>query len=156
MIALVVAYDQNQIIGRNGSLPWHYPEDLKYFKKVTSGHTVLMGRKTYESILQSLGKPLPNRHHVVVSTTLKDDRVEVISDLNAYLKGAQEDLYVIGGASIYTQTLPMADRLYITHIDASFAGDTVFPPWDRSQYKIVEETQSGPLRFAVYERISHD
>lgn len=156
MIALVVAYDQNHVIGANGSLPWHYPEDLKYFKKVTSGHTVLMGRITYESILKSLGKPLPNRHHVVVSKTLKDDRVEVIEDLEHYLENATDDVYIIGGASIYAQTLPWVDRLYITHIDASFQGDTAFPPWDKSQFKTVEETISGPLRFAVYERISHD
>ncbi len=156
MIALVVAYDQNRVIGANGSLPWHYPEDLKYFKKVTSGHTVLMGRITYESILKSLGKPLPNRHHVVVSKTLKDDRVDVVDDLKKYLTNTHEDLYIIGGASIYAQTLPWVDRLYITHIDASFKGDTVFPAWDKSKFKTVEETQSGPLRFAVYERISHD
>ncbi len=156
MIALVVAYDQNRVIGANGSLPWHYPEDLKYFKKVTSGHTVLMGRITYESILKSLGKPLPNRHHVVVSKSLKDDRVEVIDDIKKYLENTHEDLYIIGGASIYAQTLPWVDRLYITHIDASFEGDTVFPAWDKSQFKAVKDTQSGPLRFAVYERISHD
>lgn len=156
MIALVVAYDQNRVIGANGSLPWHYPEDLKYFKKVTSGHTVFMGRITYESILKSLGKPLPNRHHVVVSKTLKDDRVEVIDDMKKYLENTHEDLFIIGGASIYAQTLPWVDRLYITHIDASFEGDTVFPAWDESQFKAVKETQSGPLRFAVYERISHD
>lgn len=156
MIALVVAYDQNQVIGRDGGLPWHYPEDLKYFKSVTSGHTVLMGRKTYTSILESLGKPLPNRHHVVASTTLKDDRVEVIDDLTGFLEHASHDIYVIGGASVYAQTLPLADRLYITHIDASFAGDTVFPPWDHSAFELVKETHSGPLTFAVYERIPND
>lgn len=156
MIALVVAVDQDGVIGKDGKLPWYFPEDLKYFKSITQGHSVLMGRKTYESILAQLGRPLPKRHHVVLSTTLVDARVEVISDLTAYLGRVQGDLYVIGGASVYAQTLPFADRLYITHIDQSFQGDTYFPDWDPQQFELTQKSESGPLTFAVYERISHD
>lgn len=154
MIALVVAYDLNRLIGQNNQLPWHYKEDLKYFKKVTLNQTVLMGRKTYASILKSLNGPLPNRDNVVLSTTLVDDRVTVISDLESYVKTAQTDIYVIGGASIYAQTLPLCDRLYITHIEKTFTGDTFFPAWSSDDFTLMTERQSGELRFAVYERVS--
>lgn len=154
MIALVVAYDSNRLIGQNNQLPWHYKEDLKYFKKVTLNQTVLMGRKTYASILKSLNGPLPNRDNVVLSTTLVDDRVTVISDLESYVKTAQTDIYVIGGASIYAQTLPLCDRLYITHIEKTFTGDTFFPAWSSDDFTLMTERQSGELRFAVYERVS--
>lgn len=154
MIALVVAYDSNRLIGQNNQLPWHYKEDLKYFKKVTLNQTVLMGRKTYASILKSLNGPLPNRDNVVLSTTLVDDRVTVISDLESYVKTAQTDIYVIGGASIYAQTLPLCDRLYITHIEKTFTGDTFFPAWSSDDFTLMTERQSGELRFAVYERVT--
>lgn len=154
MIALVVAYDLNRLIGQNNQLPWHYKEDLKYFKEVTLNQTVLMGRKTYASILKSLNGPLPKRDNVVLSTTLVDDRVTVISDLESYVKTAQTDIYVIGGASIYAQTLPLCDRLYITHIEKTFTGDTFFPDWSSDDFTLMTERQSGELRFAVYERVT--
>jgi len=156
MIAHVVAYDKNRLIGQNGTLPWHYKEDLQYFKALTQGKTVLMGRKTYQSILDRLQKPLPNRTNVVVSKTLVDDRVHVVRDLDAYLNTAQDDIYIIGGASIYEATLARADRLYITHIDAAYDGDTFYPAWNPDDFKSLESRISGPLRFAVYERTSHD
>jgi dihydrofolate reductase len=153
MISLIVAYDQNRVIGLNGKMPWHFKEDLAYFKKTTEHHPVLMGRKTYESILKYNHAPLKNRAHVVASRTLKDDRVLVIDDIKAYLDTQKDaEIFVIGGAEIYAQTLPIADRLYITHIDESYEGDTYFPDWDVNSFKLISETKHHPLRFAVYER----
>lgn len=153
MISLIVAYDKNRVIGLNGKMPWHFKEDLAYFKQVTEHHTILMGRKTYESILAYNQGPLKNRKHIVASRTLKDDRVEVIADLLAYITQAPaEEIFVIGGAEIYAKTLPYADRLYITHIDQKYHGDTFFPPWDITVFQRISETKNPPLRFAVYER----
>jgi dihydrofolate reductase len=153
MISLIVAYDQNQVIGLNGKMPWHFKADLAYFRKITEHHTVFMGRKTYESILSYNQTPLKNRPHVVASSGLKDDRVTVVSDVDAWLKvPRQEEVFVIGGAEIYRQSLPYADRLYITHIDQAFEGDTFFPHWNKEDYTLISNTQEGPLTFAVYER----
>lgn len=155
MISLIVAYDQNRVIGLNGKMPWHFKEDLAYFKKTTEHHTVLMGRKTYESILNYNKGPLKNRPHVVASRTFKDDRVKVIDDIKAFLNAQKdEEIFVIGGAEIYAQTLPYADRLYITHIDASYQGDTFFPEWNQEDFKLISETKRDPLTFSVYERTS--
>lgn len=153
MLSLIVAYDQNRVIGLNGKMPWHFKEDLAYFKQVTEHHTVLMGRKTYESILAYNQAPLQNRKHIVASRTLKDDRVEVIDDVLAYVtQQSEEEIFVIGGAEIYEKTLPFADRLYITHIDKSYQGDTYFPAWNVDDFKLISERTVDILRFAVYER----
>lgn len=153
MISLIVAYDQNQVIGLNGKMPWHFKADLAYFRQITEHHTVFMGRKTYESILSYNQTPLKNRPHVVASSGLKDDRVTVVSDVDAWLKvPRQEEVFVIGGAEIYRQSLPYADRLYITHIEKAYEGDTFFPHWNQEDYSLISSTQEGPLTFAVYER----
>lgn len=153
MISLIVAYDQNQVIGLNGKMPWQFKADLAYFRQITEHHTVFMGRKTYESILSYNQTPLKNRPHVVASSGLKDDRVTVVSDVDAWLKvPRQEEVFVIGGAEIYRQSLPYADRLYITHIEKAYEGDTFFPHWNQEDYSLISSTQEGPLTFAVYER----
>lgn len=153
MISLIVAYDQNQVIGLNGKMPWHFKADLAYFRQITEHHTVFMGRKTYESILSYNQTPLKNRPHVVASSGLKDDRVTVVSNVDAWLKvPRQEEVFVIGGAEIYRQSLPYADRLYITHIEKAYEGDTFFPHWNQEDYSLISSTQEGPLTFAVYER----
>ena len=157
MIAAIVAFDKHRLIGANGKLPWHYPEDLAYFKNLTKHHTVLMGRHTYESILKTLGKPLPLRQNVVISSQLPStEGIEVITDLKSYLASWPNDalLFIIGGAHLYRAALPYCDRLYITHIDAVYEGDTYFPPIDETQWRISEQTHSGPLRFTIYERSS--
>ncbi len=155
MIALIVAMDKNGLIGAQGALPWHYPSDLKYFKRITQGHTVLMGRKTYESIVARIGGPLPNRRNVVVSSTLTQVRgAEVITDLDAFLGASTKKVYVIGGAQVYAHALPYADRLYITHINDAFKGDTYFPEYQRESFKKIYSDVDGPLEFAVYERRS--
>jgi len=156
MISLIVAFDQNQLIGSENRLPWHYKDDLKYFKEQTMGHDILMGRSTFESILSYRNQPLPGRHHFVL-TKLKSynfNEVTVISDLPTFLKdySSEKELFVIGGTSVYKQTFPYAERLYITHIEREFSGDAYFPKVDWSEWLCLKENTVGELRFAVYER----
>lgn len=154
MVSLIVAYDANLVIGLNGQMPWHFKEDLAYFKKVTEHHSIVMGRKTYESILKYNQAPLKNRPHYVLSRQLKDDRVTVIDDLETFLNTwTDEEIFVIGGAEIYTLALPFADKLYITHIDDTYQGDTYFPRWNQDDFRLIESHTEGKLTFAVYERI---
>ena len=142
-ISLVWAMAQNRVIGRNNSLPWYLPEDLKYFKRITLGKPVIMGRKTYESI----GKPLPGRTNIVVSrnagfsaegvkTVTSLDEAKQLCESIAEIDGINEAM-VIGGAEIYTLALPMADRLYLTEVHADVEGDTTFPDFDRSLWQEV-------------------
>lgn len=140
-ISLVWAMAQNRVIGRNNKLPWHLPEDLKYFKRITLGKPVIMGRKTYESI----GKPLPGRTNIVVTRNedFSAEGIKVVNSLAAAktlceniaeIDGIKEAM-VIGGAQIYSQALPIADRLYLTEVHADVDGDTCFPEFDRSEWK---------------------
>ncbi|MGH8255246.1 MAG: dihydrofolate reductase [Steroidobacteraceae bacterium] len=131
-IALVAAIADNGIIGRGGALPWHLPDDLRHFKAITLGKPVLMGRHTYEAI----GKPLPGRRNLVMSrqaATISSSQpaaeVEYVPDLAAALAlvGAAPELCVIGGAQIYAVTLPLATRIYLTHVHAAVDGDVRFP-----------------------------
>ena len=155
-LSLIVAMDKNGLIGNKNTLPWHFKEDLRYFKETTSGHTVVMGRKTFESIRRSLGGPLPNRRNIVFSRTIdRMEDAEVLRDPTAYfseVRDTDEEIFVIGGATIYALALPYAKRLYITHVDGEYEGDTHFPDIDFSLFKKVRGTKSGPLTFTVYER----
>lgn len=157
MLYLIVAYDKNHVIGFENKMPWHFKEDLAYFKQKTLGHTVLMGRKTYDSILAMIKKPLPDRKNIVISRSLLDDRVTVINDLESYLKTNQssdEVIFVIGGETIYKAALPYAKRLYITHINHEYLGDTYFPKWDENLFKPIYEEEKSLLTFKIYERRS--
>lgn len=155
-LSIMVAMDKNRVIGKDNALPWHFKEDLRYFKKVTTGHTVLMGRKTFESIKQSLGGPLPGRRNVVLSRTLDSLKgADVVHDASTYFKKAsakKEEVFVIGGAQVFNAALPYAKRLYITTIDGEYDGDTYFPDVDIDDYEKIQEETSGPLTFTVYER----
>ncbi|HEY6452780.1 MAG TPA: dihydrofolate reductase [Steroidobacteraceae bacterium] len=129
-IALVVAVADNGVIGRGGALPWHLPDDLKYFKAVTLGKPVLMGRRTFESI----GKPLPGRRNLVLTRgkpvlPAGADPVASIESALALVADAPE-LCVIGGAAVFARVLPEAARIYLTRVHGEFAGDVHFPPWD--------------------------
>ena len=155
MINIIVAIANNGIIGSNGKLPWHYPEDLKYFKSITMGKKVLMGSKTFQSIIKQLGKPLPGRENIVVTRKkLSYPGVKVVNDLVSYIKQLpkDEELFIIGGRLIYEQTLPFANRLYITSIAKSYEGDVSFPPFDLNQFTLVSSKVSGDLTFQVFER----
>lgn len=174
MISLIAAVSKNGVIGVDNKLPWHLPEDLKRFRELTRGKTVLMGRKTFESILKQLGKPLPNRKNVVVTRDMNyrapltptpipvgeggrrpgEGTVEIfhsVADaLNAH-KG--EDIMVIGGGEIYKQTIDRADTLYITAVDKEIAGDTFFPPIDRAVWKESLREQHEGFVFVNYTKI---
>ena len=142
-LAIIVAQARNRVIGVNNKLPWHLPEDLKYFKRVTMGKPVIMGRNTYESI----GRPLPGRTNIVISrqADYKPEGVEVVSSLEAARELAEsiglingiEEAMVIGGAQIYEQALSLAGRLYLTEVDAEIQGDAWFPEFAREDWKEV-------------------
>lgn len=155
MISLIAAYARGRVIGKDGRLPWRLPDDLRYFRRVTLGHTVVMGRKTFDAI----GRPLPGRRNVVLTrgAAFAVPGVEVAHSVDDVV--ALGDIVVIGGASVYALFLPLADRLYITEIDADIAGDTYFPEWDPGQFACVR-AREGVLdaenalrhRFLLYER----
>ncbi len=147
MISLIVAVSKNGIIGNKGRLPWHLPADLKRFKQLTMGHPILMGRKTFESV----GKPLPGRTNIVI--TRQPDFQACGATMVHSLKEAlllcenEKEVFVIGGAEIYRQALPFADRIYLTRINQDFKGDTVLFEIDPAVWKETfrEEFPADPL-----------
>lgn len=158
MTSIIVAVAQNGVIGDKNSLLWHISEDLKYFKSLTSGHPVLMGRKTYESI----GRPLPNRTNVVISRQeieIPGCRVVHSFEEAIGLFPADEELFVIGGAQIYAEALPHAGRLYLTRIFHDYEGDTRFPSWSEDEWRLVSSDSfprgkeyPWPFAFECWER----
>lgn len=166
------------MIGDRGELPWRLSADLKRFKQLTLGRPVLMGRKTFESIVAALGKPLPGRVSLVLSRHWADNdvpeslpqvspdepgQVVHVRDLQTaqQLASGESELFVVGGGEIYALTLPQADRLYWTWVEAEPAGDTRFPPVDWGDWKLVEETRfpadsrnQYDTTFAIYDRIT--
>lgn len=140
-LALIAARARNGVIGLDNRMPWHLPEDLAYFKRVTLGKPVVMGRKTFESI----GRPLPGRLNIVVTRNpgWQAAGVQVAHSLDAALAlaaaAAPEEIMLIGGAELYRQALPQADVLYLTEIDAEFAGDAFFPEVDLARWRIDRE-----------------
>lgn len=137
MIAVVVAMAHNNAIGKDNQLLWHISEDLKYFKNLTQGGTVVMGRKTFESI----GRPLPKRRNIVVTRSLsyKADGVEVVHSLDEALalSASDENIFIIGGGEIYAQAVNLADMLYITQVNADYEADTYFPAIDFTSWEEV-------------------
>lgn len=133
-LSLIVAMDDKQLIGKNNALPWHLPADLRHFKKITTGKTVLMGRKTY----QSIGKALPNRRNVIISHNpdFKATDCEVVNSIDAALMLVENDVEVMimGGAGIYQQFLPQVERLYITRVEGTFIGDAYFPQFNQNDF----------------------
>ncbi|MBO6524034.1 MAG: dihydrofolate reductase [Balneolaceae bacterium] len=126
-LTLVAAHDPNLVIGNNGGLPWRYSEDLKHFKNVTLGNTIIMGRGVFEELNEV---PLPGRKNIVLSTTKKYDNVDTYKSLESALKAIdEEEVFIIGGGVLYRQTLDMADRLIITEIKEEYEGDTFFPEY---------------------------
>ena len=140
MLSIIVAKASNNVIGKNNSLIWHLPEDLKRFKALTTGHTIIMGRKTFES----LGRILPNRKHVILCNDMKmdinDDRVEVLEDISMLDKyiNSEEENFIIGGATIYRLLMPYANKMYITEINQEFDGDVTFPEINKDEWKVID------------------
>lgn len=149
-ISLVVAMSTNRVIGINNTLPWHLPADLKHFKSLTMGHHIIMGRKTYESI----GKPLPGRTSVVI-TRNSDNKmpgVVVANSLQSALAacGNDEEIFVIGGAELYRQAIDVADRIYLTQIDAFISGDTYFAELDPAVWQETARDSHAPDGKNIY------
>jgi dihydrofolate reductase len=148
-ISIIAALDQNHLIGNNGKLPWYLPDDLARFKKLTINKTVVMGRKTFESI----GKPLSERRNIVLSRNLdlKIPGCEVYQTLPAEL--LNQELFIIGGGSIYQTFLSQATKLYLTIIHHTFIGDCYFPEWKKSQWQEIERedfvlNKNNPIAFS--------
>lgn len=140
MLSIIVAKASNNVIGKDNSLIWHLPEDLKRFKKLTTGHTIIMGRKTFES----LGRILPNRKHVILCNdmqmNIEDENVEILEDiamLDKYINSEDEN-FIIGGATIYRLLMPYANKMYITEINQEFDGDVSFPVINKKEWEVVE------------------
>lgn len=151
----IAAMASNRVIGRNGMLPWHLPEDLKFFKRMTLGHPVLMGRKTFESILAQLGKPLPGRVNVVLSQTMTPrDGVHVIRSIEelAGVPGIKPPVFLIGGTQLYESLLPRCDELLLTFIEQPHEGDALFPGFEHL-FELKELLGKGAgLEFRRYTR----
>lgn len=136
-IAIIVATDEQRLIGRDNDLPWRLSADLQYFRKVTMGKPIVMGRNTHESI----GRPLPGRQNIVITSQpgYQAEGCDVVHSLDeafALCQG-EEEVMIMGGASLYQQTLPLADKLYLTQVHASLDGDTWFPEWSEQDWQLI-------------------
>ncbi len=159
-LSFIVAMDRNRLIGRNGDLPWRLPNDLRHFKRNTLGKTVLMGRKTWTS----LGRPLPERENWVLTrdTDFRAEGARVFHALDAALAAHTDgELMVIGGAELYRQLLPRAQRIYLTEVEAELEGDAWFPQLDREAWVVKaeechpsDERHAWPYRFLTLERVA--
>ena len=159
-ISLIVAMARNRVIGSNNQMPWHLPADFAYFKRITLGHPIVMGRKTFESI----GRILPGRRNIVVSRNrnFQVDGAEVMHSVDEAISGCQgnEEVFVIGGAALYAAALPHAVRLYITEVDVTPEGETLFPVVDKSSWLETARQRVEPdaknsyaMEFVVLERV---
>jgi dihydrofolate reductase len=159
--SLIVARARNGVIGRDNALPWRLPADLAFFKRTTMGHPIVMGRRTWESI----GRPLPGRQNIVVSRTLANPQpgVIVVPDLAAAYAAAAtaDEAFVIGGAQLYADAMPTADRIYLTDVDAVVDGDVRFPELDLADWRATliethpaDERHAWPLRFICFDRVT--
>lgn len=143
LLSLIVAASENNVIGKDNAIPWHLPDDLKFFRKKTEGHPIIMGRKCYESI----GRPLPNRRNIIVTRdqTYEAPGCEISSSLDEAImfagKDHSDEIFVIGGGEIYTQALPFANRIYMTRVHAETEGDIFFPKIDSNLWRETERTE---------------
>lgn len=164
-ITLIAAVAANGVIGDSGEIPWYYPEDLAHFKEVTTGHPVIMGRKTFESIRSRLGEPLPERTTVVLSRqsnieigsrvihaqNLEDAFADAAADAQA--RGVN-DVYVAGGGTVYEAALPYAEQMVLTELKDSYPGDVEFPSWDAQKWEEAGRESHSDFSFVTYQRQS--
>ncbi|MBD5527748.1 MAG: dihydrofolate reductase [Lachnospiraceae bacterium] len=154
MIALIVAFAKNQVIGNKGCIPWKIKGEQRRFKELTTGNVVIMGRRSYEEI----GRPLPNRTTIVVSNTkyFDDENCLTAKSLPEAIRLAgDKDIYISGGAKLYEEALPLVEKMYITEIDSEIEGDTYFPPFEKDQFvKEINEKVEGeiPYTYVTYTR----
>ncbi|MGQ4556150.1 dihydrofolate reductase [Halobellus sp. GM3] len=163
-LVLIAAVSENGVIGRDGGMPWHFPADLRHFKRTTVGHPVIVGRKTYQTVIEGLGEPFPGRTTVVLSSQSLDlpagavlansveEAIEVAA-ADANDRGV-ETAYVAGGGRVYEQFLPFATRMVLTEIHESYEGDTRFPEWDESEWTETGRERHSAFDFVTYERSS--
>jgi dihydrofolate reductase len=160
-VNLIVAMAKNRVIGIDNKMPWHLPADFAWFKKNTLGHPVIMGRKTFESI----GKPLPGRRNIVVSRNRewRADGCDVFISLDAALASctSSEEIFVIGGATLYSEALPVADRLYITEVNVALEGDTFFPELESGAWheqwrerRAADEKNAYAMEWVILDRVN--
>jgi dihydrofolate reductase len=159
---LVAAVAANGVIGTDGEIPWHLPEDLRHFKETTAGHPVVMGRETYESIAARIGGPLPHRLSVVLTTRDPDlpegaVRAGSIPEARETAAAAAADMgvetvYVVGGSTVYEQFLPFADAMVLTELDDAYEGDVEFPEWNRERWRETAREERDGFAFVTYER----
>ena len=160
MVSIIVAIAQNGTIGDKNALLWHIKEDMRFFRTTTSGHPVIMGRKTFESLGS---KPLPKRTNIVITRAEREfEGALTAHSLEEAIRmaGDDEEIFVMGGAQIYREALPVVDRMYITHVGRDYEGDTVFPEIDYSKWKLVDvvrhergEEYEYPFEFRTYDRV---
>lgn len=159
IVSLIAAVSENSVIGRDNGLPWRLPADMRHFKSLTTGHAVVMGRRTYDTLTE----PLPDRRNIVVSRdpTRRYRGAEVVGSLNEALALAagDDEVFVAGGAEIYRLALPRADRIYLTVVHATVEGDTFFPDVDLDEWQLAEDVRHAsdarhahPYSFRVYHR----
>ena len=153
---IIAALSKNKVIGRGNSIPWHYPADMKHFRRTTKGHPVVAGRKTYESFQV---RPLPGRLNFILSRNpayISDEGVIICQDLQQVITTARQrdaqKLFILGGAEIYNLALPLTDEMILTHLPIEVEGDAYFPAWDKSEWEVVEERPEADLVFTTYRR----
>lgn len=162
IVSWVVAADENDVIGRDGGLPWHFPADLKRFRRLTEGHAVVAGRATQDSIVERLGRPLPGRITLVASRTVTGaaDGVIFLPSVDDALTAARsietlrggDEVFVIGGAQVYRETLDLVDRIHFTRVFLRVTGDAELPPGWQQGFRLVAEEPHEEFRFETYER----
>jgi dihydrofolate reductase len=157
-LTIIAAVSENNVIGYEGKIPWKIPDDLRRFRKLTMGHPVIMGRKTYQSILDALGKPLDGRANIVMTRNkgnITDKRVAVCGSLTEAITNAEltsDKAFFIGGQMIYEMALPRVNKLEITRVKGSFEGDTYFPEWDLLEWREKNREDHPTHSFVTYVR----
>lgn len=150
---IIAAVAENGVIGRDGDIPWHYPEDLKHFREKTTGESVIMGRKTYFSLPEDF-RPLPDRKNIVLSRSEPDlpENVSQAGSLEEAWDIAGEKAFIIGGSNVYEQALGEADRMILTEIHQEYEGDTYFPEWNEDDWEEIERNEGDEMDFIEYTR----
>jgi dihydrofolate reductase len=152
-LTIIAALDKNRVVGNKNKMPWHISEDFKHFKRTTLNHPIIMGRKTFESIGS---KPLPNRHHIIVSRTMAESQeVDVSRSLDEAIEKARtygSEIYICGGVEIYRQAIPLSDFMILSHIDGQHEGDAYFPEFDEAEWVIAKKDGRANFTIVYYER----
>jgi dihydrofolate reductase len=154
-IIIIVALAENRVIGDKNKLPWHIPEDLKRFKAITEGHTVIMGRKTFESI----GRPLSDRFNIVLSSKMQSNAVKVARSLEDAFDAVPYDetqVFIIGGGQVYEEALQMADLMFLTIVAGNYKGDAYFPDFDEDDWEITAMTKTPEYQFVTLTRLQNE